>query len=95
MRIASITKGVPSSGSSARSRAASAGLRIGVSITGPGSKSMETPIPSSGVMMSANRMAASIGNRRIGCSVISAARSGVLVAVRKSTFWRRARYSGR
>ena len=68
---------------------------MGRSRTGPGAKSSPTPIPSSGVMMSLNRMAASSGYRRTGCKVICAATSGVLVAVRKSTFSRSLRYSGR
>jgi hypothetical protein len=52
-------------------------VRTGRWITGPGSKSMSTPIAGSGVMMSLNRIAASSGNRRSGWRVISAASSGV------------------
>ena len=64
-------------------------------MTGPGAKSSLTPIPSTGVMISLKRIAASIPKRRTGCSVTSTARSGVLVSVRKSTFALIFRYSGR
>jgi hypothetical protein len=47
---------------------------------GPGSKVMSTPIASRGVMMSAKITAPSMPKRRIGCSVISAATSGVATA---------------
>ncbi len=95
MRIASVTNGTDSSGSNSPSASTPAELRTGLAITGPGAKSSSTPMPSSGVMMSLNRIAASSSKRRMGCIVTSAASSGVLVRVRKSTSRRSSRYSGR
>ena len=45
--------------------------------------------------MSLKRMAASTPRMSTGCIVTSAARSGVLHSVRKETFARTARYSGK
>ena len=45
--------------------------------------------------MSLKRIAASTRRMSTGCSVTSAARSGVLHNVRKGTFARTARYSGK
>ena len=64
-----------------RSASTAAAVRTGRSSTGPGAKPRPRPRPSSGVMMSENRIAASSGKRRIGCSVASAASSGVRISV--------------
>ncbi len=93
--MVSMTKGTVSCGSAIRSRSTSARLRTGLAITGPGLNSSSIPIPSTGVMMSLKRMAASSSNRRMGWRVTSAASSGVFVRVRKSTFFLTSRYSGR
>src|SRR5438309_694507 len=53
------------------------------------------PIASGTTRMSLKRMAASTPRISTGCSVTSAARSGVLQSWRKLTFSRTARYSGR
>jgi len=63
-------------------------------IDGPGLNWISTPSASSGVMMSLKMMAASSGKRRNGCSVISAAISGVRVISRKDERSLIARYSG-
>ena len=52
------------------------------------------PIPSTGVMMSANITAASTSWRRTGCSVTSAHSSGVWATSKNACFSRMARYSG-
>jgi hypothetical protein len=58
-------------------------------------KTSSAPIASRGRRMSAKRMAASTPRMRTGWRVTSVASSGVLHRVRKSTFWRISRYSGR
>ncbi len=62
---------------------------------GPGSKVTGTPIASSGVMMSAKITAPSMAKRRIGCSEISTAISGLDTAAWNPWRWRISRYSGR
>ena len=52
------------------------------------------PIPSTGVMMSANITAASTSWRRTGCSVTSAQSSGVSATSKNACRSRIARYSG-
>ena len=79
-------------------RATSAAVRTGASSTGPTSAAISTPTPArrSGTMMSEKRMAASTPWRRTGCSVASAASSGVrqTSSIGRSTRRRSARYSG-
>ncbi len=93
MRTASRTKGTSASGSHTRNRATSAAVRIGSANTGPGSKSISHPMPSRGIMMSENRMAASTPSRSMGWSVTSHAISGLWHTSRKEYFARTARYS--
>ncbi len=69
--------------------------RSGFAIDGPGLNVMSMPSASSGVMMSLKMIAASSGNRRSGCSVISAAIAGVRVISRNDDLAFTARYSGR
>ena len=62
----------------------------------PSVKNSSSPMASGMVRMSENRIAASSGKRRSGCSVTSQASSGVVHSVLKSpAFSRTARYSGR
>ena len=72
-------------------------VRTGLGKVGPSplTNCSSAPIASSGSRMSAKRMAASTPRMSTGWIVTSAASSGVLQRVRKSTFWRIARYSGR
>ncbi len=92
---ASVTNGT-SSGCRARSRARSCSARIGRSTTGPtpGAISMPTPTAFSGTTMSLNRIAASTGYLRSGCSVNSVIRSGLPQASSIDVLPRAARYSG-
>jgi hypothetical protein len=61
---------------------------------GPGANSIATPIASTGIKMSLKRIAASTPSARMGCSVTSTARSGVLHISRKEERSLIARYSG-
>ena len=97
-RIDSRTNGTAVSGSNGvRSRATSAAVRMGESTTGPTPSSIRTSTPraATGTMMSENRIAASSGIRRSGCSVTSTARSGVRHVSSMSRPRRSSRYSGR
>ena len=69
--------------------------RRGLLITGPGANSTLIPSALIGLMMSAKTMAASSGNRLIGISVTSAAKSGRAHSSSKEKRSRSARYSGR
>ena len=60
----------------------------------PGLMSMSSPTARSGTTMSLNRMAASTGYRRIGCSVISVITSGRKHALSIGIPPRARRYSG-
>ena len=95
MVTASVMYGT-SPGSRSRSRATSASVRNGWSVTGPtpGLMSMSRPTARSGTTMSLNRMAASAANRRSGCSVSSAIMSAVVQAASMLNRSRTARYSG-
>jgi hypothetical protein len=77
-------------------RSTSAALRTGFAKTGPrpGSISTSTPARRSGMTMSLKKTAASTPWRRTGCSVISAARSGVRQASSIRVPTRSSRYSG-
>ena len=92
---ASVTNGT-SPGCSGRSLARSSSPRIGWSTTGPtpGAMSMPTPTAFSGTTMSLNRIAASTGYLRSGCSVNSAIRSGLAQASSIDVLPLAARYSG-
>ena len=80
-----------------RRRAASSTLRTGDGKRGPSpaSKRSSAPIASSISRMSANTMAASTPRMSTGCTVTSAASSGVLQSSRKVVRSRMRRYSGR
>ncbi len=94
--IVSITNGVRAAGSNGATRARSAAVRTGWGSRGPSSvNSTSSPIASSGTSRSENRIAASNPNRRIGCSVTSAASLGDLQSSRKLIPARTCRYSGR
>ena len=95
-RMASATNPVRSTGSGTASFSMSAGVRSGEGKCGPLSPSSSSiPMASVGMRMSEKMIAASTPRRRTGCTVTSAARSGVLQRGRKSIFSRMARYSGR
>ena len=95
-RMASATKPVVSTGSGTTSFSMSAAVRSGDGKCGPRSPSSSSiPIASMGMRMSEKMIAASTPSRRTGCTVTSAARSGVLQSGRNSIFSRMARYSGR
>ena len=74
----------------------STAIRIGRSMIGPtpSTISTATPIPASGVVISANRMAASTPSRRTGWRVTSAHSAGSLVISGSVVRSRIARYSG-
>ena len=97
MRTVSKTYGVSDSGSNARSRCKSEALRNGCSATGPvpGATSIPNPTACAGTTMSLYKTAASTPYRCTGCSVMSAARRGCLIASRMLPEPRIARYSGR
>ena len=84
-RTVSNTKPTLSATSIGLSRATSASERTGRWITGPSPRANSSPTPSgsSTSRMSAKRMAASTANRRTGCSVTSAAASGLRQRSRK------------
>src|SRR3954469_7300369 len=97
-RSASSIGASASSGRSCATRSArSAASRIGRANTGPrpGTMSTSTPASFSGTTMSLKKMAASTPCRRTGCTVISAASSGVRQASSIAVPARDARYSGR
>src|SRR3970040_2197438 len=83
------------SGSGSRSCAMPAASLMGCATTGPGSKSKSMPRAGNGLMMSANTIAASSGNRRIGINVTSAASSAFVASALKLCTLRNSRYSGR
>ena len=95
MRKVAITSGANASDAAFGSASTAAWVRSGSAITGPGWKSKFTPSAGSGLMMSANTMAASKGKRAIGSSVTCAASSGDLESALKSCFARSVWYSGR
>ena len=74
----------------------SATLVNGSATTGPtpSTSSTSTPIPITGVTMSAKRTAASTSCRRTGWSVTSAQSSGVFATSKNECCSRSARYSG-
>ncbi len=95
-RTVSNTKPTASSTSTAGSARAAAAVRTGRAMRGPspGVNSSPTPSGSSTSRMSAKRIAASTPRRSTGCSVTSAAASGLLHSSRKPSRARTARYSG-
>ena len=88
------TYGMSASGSNGRSRSRSAADVNGSATTGPGARSISSPMAVSGTTMSEKRMAASTPSRRTGCIVTSAASSGVRMTSNIPCFSRMARYSG-
>ena len=94
--IASSSGATAASGSNGRKRARSAAVRTGWSMTGPTPSRMSNAIPSpaSGVVMSANRIAASTPRRWTGWSVTSAHRAASRVISSSVARSRMARYSG-
>ena len=97
IRMASRSGPTATSGSNGRSRSTSSRERIGRSITGPTPSTISTsmPIPASGVVISANRIAASTPRRRTGWSVTSAHRAASRVISTSVARARIARYSAR
>ena len=78
-------------------RATDASSRTGRWITGPSPLANSSPTPSGSTInrISAKRIAASTPSRAIGCSVTSAAASGLRASSRNPKRSRMARYSGR
>ena len=95
-RMASRSGPTAASGSNSRSVSMSSGVRIGRAMTGPtpSTISRSTPMPGSGVVMSANRIAASTPSRLTGWSVTSAHRAASRVISTSVARSRIVRYSG-
>ncbi len=95
-RIASSSGPTDASGSNGRIRATSAAVRIGRSMTGPtpSTSSTSTPAPGSGVVMSANTIAASTSRRCTGCRLTSAHRAASPTISTRRARSRILRYSG-
>ena len=95
IRSAAATSGAISPASGSGRRRIDASSFAGASQTGPGAKRNGWPSAASGLTRSAKTIAASKPNRAIGCSVTSAASSGVAHSSSNERSARSARYSGR
>jgi hypothetical protein len=95
--IASSSEPTVASGSSGRSASTWPRVRIGSAMTGPtpSTRSTATPMPGSGVVMSAKTIAASTPSRRTGCRLTSAQSAASATMSVKRARSRIARYSGR